>query len=61
MTRFEKLAARAKNELGMELFKDKVRLNQGIFIWHLRTKNSLSALHFKNLDEVQDYLDVKDN
>ena len=45
----------------MELFKDQVRLSQGVFLWHLRTDaKSLAVNHFKDLNEVEDYLDVCD-
>lgn len=55
---FKSLKTRASDELGMELFQETVKLNSGTMKYHLRAdKKSAAWPHFKNLDEVAEYLD----
>jgi hypothetical protein len=58
MSNFQSLKDRAKKELNMELFRDRVTLNAGVMTYHLRKdKRSAAWPHFKTLDEVEMYLD----
>ena len=55
---YASLKTRAANEIGMELFRDTVRLNEGVTKYHLRAdKKSAAWPHFKNLTDVAEYLD----
>lgn len=59
MKKFDELVKRAEDELGMELFRDRVQLNTGVMEYHLRAdKRSAAWPHFKTLDKVEEYLDA---
>ena len=61
---FKKLQSRAKNEIGMDLFSDRVYLSgggdgPGVYKFHLRADaHSAAWPHFKTLDDVAAYLDI---
>ena len=57
--KFDDLARRANEDLGLELFEDRVRLNSGIVRYHLRADPTTPAWpHFATLDDVAEYLDA---
>lgn len=59
MKKFDELVKRADDELGMELFRDRVQLNSGVMEYHLRESERIAAWpHFKTLDDVKEYLDA---
>lgn len=58
MANFESLKVRARKEVNMELFRERVTINGGVMTYHLRkSKRSAAWPHFKTLEEVEMYLD----